>query len=163
MKNFGLRKTTTDRWTSKTETDVFGFRFNWLGVRFPPNFSTCPCRSSAPSTLAHVSPTSQEPMKINTCVGVACHHRSSKWIGAGFDDQQCSLTIFAALASCRAASQGAQLALAPCACAICRAGRRGCHAQPRRLARHARPRRQACRSSALHTRCSHARPRRMSG
>ena len=82
LKNFGLRKTTTDRWTSKTETDVFGFRFNWLGVRFPPNFSICPCRSSAPSTLAHVSPTSQEPMKINTCVGVACHHRSSKWVGA---------------------------------------------------------------------------------
>jgi len=82
LKNFGLRKTTIDWWTSKIETDVFGFRFNWLGVRFPPNFSICPCRSSAPSTLAHVSPTSQEPMKINTCVGVACHHRSSKWVGA---------------------------------------------------------------------------------
>jgi hypothetical protein len=56
LKNFGLRKTTTDRWTSKTETDVFGFRFNRLDVRFPPNFSICPCHSSAPSTLAHVSP-----------------------------------------------------------------------------------------------------------
>jgi hypothetical protein len=45
LKNFGLRKTTTDRWTSKTETDVFGFRFNRLGVRFP--------RTSAYVSAAH--------------------------------------------------------------------------------------------------------------